>query len=311
MISIIIPFFNEENNLALLYERIVAVLANNPSTSKYEIIFIDDGSTDASFHNVKEIALTQKNVKIVQFKRNYGQTAAMSAGINTSKGKIIIPMDADLQNDPEDIPALLSKLNEGYDVVSGWRKNRKDNFLRTQLSKIANRLISFTSGLKLHDYGCSLKAYKKECFDDLKLYGEIHRFIPLLIYWQGGSIAEIPVKHNPRHSGKSKYGLLRIVKVVLDLITLNFMANYQTKPNYVFGFFGIISAIISLLLFALIAFRIFILHSLDATPVIFLWIFFSISSLYFFLMGIQAEMISRLYFDSDNRKPYNIKSIIN
>jgi len=311
MISIIIPFYNEENNLGPLYKNLQEVLSRKEVAFKHEIIFIDDGSTDKSFEIAKQIALTEKNVKTIRFKKNYGQTAALNAGIKKASGNIIIPMDADLQNDPQDIPALLMKMKEGYDVVSGWRKNRRDNFLRTQLSKIANIIISATSGLKLHDYGCSLKAYKKECFDDLSLYGEIHRFIPLLIYWQGGSITEIPVRHHPRYSGKSKYGLLRIVKVLLDLITLNFMANYQTKPNYVFGFFGIISGIISLLLFGLVSYRVIILHKLEATPVIFLWIFFSISSLYFFLMGIQAEMISRLYFDSDKRKPYNIKEIIN
>jgi len=309
MISIIIPFYNEVGNIELLYRRLQETL--NFFDEGYEVIFVDDGSKDGSFEVAKNIALSNNAIKLIQLRRNYGQTAALQAGIEKSIGEIIIPMDADLQNDPSDIQALIKKLREGFDVVSGWRKDRKDGFVRTLLSRVANCLISRISGLNLHDHGCSLKAYRRENFEGLRLYGEIHRFIPLLIYWNGASITEIIITHHGRHSGKSKYNLMRTFKVILDMITHNFLSNYYTKPNYVFGAFGFLSGFLSILTFCIVSYRVLILKSLEATPMVFLWILFSIASMLFFLMGLLAEMLTRIYFDSEERKPYRIRETVN
>ena len=308
-LSIIIPFLDEVDNLESLYLKLRDALIS--FNKKYEIIFVDDGSEDGSFDVVKKYTTKNKSVKVLQLSRNYGQTAALQAGIDKSSGDIIIPMDGDLQNDPKDIPKLVNKMNEGYDVVSGWRRDRKDGLVRGLLSKTANWIISKCFGLMLHDYGCSLKAYRRECFENLKLYGEIHRFIPLFMYMNGASVAEIPVTHRPRHSGKSKYNLLRTFKVILDLVTQSFMFNYYTKPNYIFGSFGLLFGLLGLIAFCIVIYRVFILGRVEATPMIFTWILCSISSLLFFFIGLLAEMVSRLYFDTDERKPYHIKKTLN
>src|ERR687885_792899 len=245
-ISLLLPVLNEEPNLRPLHAKIDEALAHLGRTA--EIIYVDDGSTDGSLEVLREISRLDPRVRVIALRRNYGQTAAMAAGIDAARGKVLIPMDADLQNDPADIARLLEKLDEGYDVVSGWRKDRKDKMITRKIpSMIANRLISWIGGVPLHDYGCSLKAYRRESLQDVRLYGEMHRFIPIYAAWAGARVTEIPVDHHARTMGKSKYGLSRTLKVVLDLVTIKFMASYQTKPIYVFGTFGIFAFVISML----------------------------------------------------------------
>ena len=235
-ISVFLPVFNESDNLEPMYSKIASSLDELGRNA--EMIFVDDGSTDGSLEVLRMIAAKDERVRVISLRRNYGQTAAMSAGIDAARGGILIPMDADQQNDPSDIKNLLSRLGEGYDVVSGWRKQRKDKlFSRKIPSWIANRVISRIGGVHLHDYGCSLKAYRREVLQDVRLYGEMHRFIPIYAAWAGAKVTEIPVKHHPRTRGSSKYGISRTVKVVFDLITIKFLASYQTKPLYVFGSF--------------------------------------------------------------------------
>src|SRR5438093_21243 len=233
-ISVFLPVFNEEPNLRPLHEKLDRALEQLGRTA--EIIYVDDGSSDGSLDVLREIATEDSRVRVLALRRNYGQTPAMSAGIDAARGEVLIPMDADLQNDPADIKRLLEKLDEGYDVVSGWRKHRQDAFItRTLPSRIANSVISRIGGVPLHDYGCSLKAYRREVLKDVNLYGEMHRFIPIYAAWAGGRVTEIPVTHYPRTAGKSKYGLSRTIKVVFDLVTIKFMASYLTKPIYLFG----------------------------------------------------------------------------
>src|SRR5918993_1432495 len=245
-ISVFLPVLNEEPNLRPLHEKMRAALAELGLAA--EVIYVDDGSTDGSLKVLREIADADPRVRVISLRRNYGQTAAMSAGIDAARGHVLIPMDADLQNDPADIKRLLAKLDEGYDVVSGWRKNRKDKMVTRKIpSMIANRLISWIGGVPLHDYGCSLKAYRRESLQDVRLYGEMHRFIPIYASWAGARVAEIPVQHHARTMGESKYGLSRTLKVVFDLMTIKFMASYHTKPIYIFGSFGMIAIGLSLL----------------------------------------------------------------
>ncbi len=245
-ISVFLPVYNEEPNLPPLHAKLNEALSKLGRSA--EIVFVDDGSTDDSLKVLREIAAKDERVRVVALKRNYGQTAAMAAGIDAARGEVLIPMDADLQNDPADIVRLLEKLDEGYDVVSGWRKNRQDKLITRKIpSMLANRLISWIGGVPLHDYGCSLKAYRRESIKDVKLYGEMHRFIPIYASWAGARVAEIPVEHHARTMGQSKYGLSRTIKVVFDLMTIKFMASYQTKPIYVFGSFGMLAFLISIL----------------------------------------------------------------
>src|SRR3982751_6051807 len=243
-ISVFLPVFDEEPNLRPLHEKMDKALEQLGRTA--EIIYVDDGSKDGSLAILKELAAKDARVRVVALRRNYGQTAAMAAGIDAARGRVLIPMDADLQNDPADIKRLLEKLDEGYDVVSGWRKDRKDKMVTRKIpSMLANRLISWIGGVPLHDYGCSLKAYRRESLEDVRLYGEMHRFIPIYASWAGARVTEIPVEHHARTMGKSKYGLSRTLKVVFDLMTIKFMASYQTKPIYVFGMFGVLAIALS------------------------------------------------------------------
>src|SRR5437667_9699338 len=245
-ISVFLPVYNEEPNLRPLHLKMDEALGVLGRTA--EIIYVDDGSTDGSLEVLKELARLDRRVRIVALRRNYGQTPAMAAGIDAARGNVLIPMDADPRNDPADIAHLLEKLDEGYDVVSGWRKNRQDNLITRKIpSMIANRLISWIGGVPLHDYGCSLKAYRRESLRDVHLYGEMHRFIPIYASWAGARVTEIPVEHHARTMGKSKYGLSRTIKVIYDLMTIKFMASYQTKPIYVLGTFGFLAFLVSLL----------------------------------------------------------------
>src|SRR6267378_4177521 len=247
-VSVFLPVYDEEPNLLPLHAKLDEALKALGRTA--EIIYVDDGSSDGSLNVLRELAGQDERVRVVALRRNYGQTPAMAAGIHAAKGRVLIPMDADLQNDPADIARLLDKLDEGYDVVSGWRKNRQDKLITRKIpSMLANRLISWIGGVPLHDYGCSLKAYRRESLADVKLYGEMHRFIPIYASWAGARVAEIPVEHHARTMGQSKYGLSRTIKVVFDLMTIKFMASYQTKPLYIFGTAGLLTFAVSILSF--------------------------------------------------------------
>jgi len=307
-LSIVIPIFNEEKNINELCSRLIKALDEVDKT--YEIIFVDDGSVDGSFDLLKRVASHNKKVKVIRFVRNFGQTAAMSAGINASKGDILISMDGDLQNDPADIKNLLVKLDEGYDVISGWRKNRQDKLSRKLPSRIANQIISIVSGVHLHDYGCSLKAYKREIIKEIKLYGEMHRFIPIYASWQGAKIAEIPVLHDARRFGKSKYGISRIVKVILDLITVKFMGSYVTKPIYVFGVIGLISIGVGSVIAIFVLVRALFFQGEWVSPLILIAFFVLSMGVLSILIGLLAEISVRTYFESQDKPPYVIKEII-
>jgi glycosyltransferase involved in cell wall biosynthesis len=306
-ISVFLPVYNEEPNLPPLHAKLDEALGKLGRTA--EIVFVDDGSTDNSLQVLREIAAKDDRVRVVALKRNYGQTAAMAAGIDAARGQVLIPMDADLQNDPADIVRLLEKLDEGYDVVSGWRKNRQDKLITRKIpSMLANRLISWIGGVPLHDYGCSLKAYRRESLQDVKLYGEMHRFIPIYASWAGARVAEIPVEHHARTMGKSKYGLSRTIKVVFDLMTIKFMASYQTKPIYVFGSFGMLAFLISVLA-GLYAVFLKLFHKADfvQTPLPILAIVMFAVGIQFLLMGLLAEMLVRTYHESQSKAIYAIR----
>ncbi|MBP9665126.1 MAG: glycosyltransferase family 2 protein [Pyrinomonadaceae bacterium] len=308
-LSLFLPVLDEEENLRPMHAKIAAALDALGKTA--EVIYVDDGSTDSSLEILKEIAAGDQRVRVISLRRNYGQTAAMSAGIDAAKGDILIPMDADLQNDPADITRLLDQLDEGYDVVSGWRKNRQDKLISRKIpSKIANSIISWIGGVHLHDYGCSLKAYRREVIQDVRLYGEMHRFIPIYASWAGARVTEIPVDHHARTMGKSKYGISRTIKVVFDLMTIKFMASYQTKPIYVFGTFGMIAFLLAaiagvwavVLKFEGVS---FILTPLPVIAVVMLAI-----SVQFFLMGLLAELLVRTYHESQNKTIYAVREQI-
>jgi glycosyltransferase involved in cell wall biosynthesis len=310
-LSLFLPVYNEEDNLRPLHEKITASMAALGRT--YEVIYVDDGSSDNSYEVLREIASRDPRAKIVRFRRNYGQTAAMAAGIRAATGEILIPMDADMQNDPADVANLLAKLAEGYDVVSGWRKHRQDKAVTRVLpSMMANRLISWISGVSLHDYGCSLKAYRREVLADVRLYGEMHRFIPIYASWAGARVTEMPVLHHPRLHGESKYGLGRIFKVMLDLITVKFLASYATKPIYVFGGAGFFCMAFSMLtgitaLYLKFAGR----ADFVQTPLPLLTVTLSIMGVQLVLMGLLAEIIMRTYHESQGKLTYHVRNTLN
>ncbi|SRR6266536_989720 len=309
-ISVFLPVYNEEPNLLPLHAKMDEALKKLGRSA--EIIYVDDGSNDGSLQVLRRLAELDKRVRVVALKRNYGQTAAMSAGIDAARGDVLIPMDADLQNDPADIVRLLEKLDEGYEVVSGWRKNRQDKWITRKIpSMIANKLISWIGGVPLHDYGCSLKAYRREALKEVRLYGEMHRFIPIYASWVGARVSEIPVEHHPRTMGKSKYGLSRTLKVVFDLMTIKFMASYQTKPIYVFGSFGMLAFLISFLA-GLYAIFLKLFHKADfvQTPLPILAIVMFAVGIQFLLMGLLAEMLVRTYHESQAKSIYAVRELI-
>lgn len=310
-LSVVIPIYNEEANIPLLMPRLFEALSQMPFS--VEVLAIDDGSTDRSFERLRDEAARRPQLKVIRLRRNYGQTAAMMAGIDHAAGQVLISIDADLQNDPSDIPSLLAKLDEGFDVVSGWRKSRKDaKFRRNLPSRVANWAISAISGVKLHDYGCTLKAYRRDVIKDVRLYGEMHRFIPIYARWSGARVAEIPVQHHPRAHGVSKYGLERVAKVVLDMIVVKFLDRYFVKPIYVFGGVGLASIALSfLVLFIAIWLRLFEHVSLIQTPLPLLSVLFFLVGTTSILMGLLAEMIVRTYFESQKRPPYSIHESLN
>lgn len=309
-ISVTIPIFNESENIPILYAKTRDAL--DALGKSWELILVNDGSKDDSASRLDQVAASDSRVVVIHLSRNYGQTSALMAGLDHATGRIIVPMDGDLQNDPNDIGRLIGKLDEGYDVVSGWRKDRKDAALKRNLpSRIANDLISNVSGVHLHDYGCSLKAYRREVLDGVKLYGEMHRFVPIYASWNGAKVTEIEVTHHPRIHGESKYGLERIVKVVLDLVVVKFLFKYAGKPIYVFGGFALASIAVSFLV-ALWAIwlKIFDGTAFIQTPLPVLSIMlFAIGALAV-LMGLLAEMLNRTYHESQGKPVYRISDIV-
>ena len=318
-ISIVIPVYNEEPNIPELRTRLRESL--DAIGKSWEIVFVNDGSTDRTTELLDDIADTDSRFIIVHFRRNFGQTAAISAGIRFTRGDTVIPMDGDLQNDPRDIGRLLHKMAEGYDVISGWRKKRNDPISKIIPSRVANAIISFVTGVRLHDYGCSLKAYRRDVLKDFFLYGEMHRFVPVYAAMRGARVAEIPVQHSPRIRGKSKYGLGRIGKVLLDLVVVKFFLSFMTKPIYLFGGLGIFFSVCSC--FALIAAIVFKLIPVDsswgpnwhkdfvATPLPLLGCVLGTLGVVMILQGVLAEMIMRTYFESQGKYPYSILRVRN
>ncbi len=308
-VSVVIPVFNEAEGLPTLHASLAAALDLLPHPS--EIVFVDDGSRDGSAAVLEGFALADPRVCVIQLRRNYGQTSAMMAGFQHATGDVIIPMDADGQNDPADIPLLLAKLEEGYDVVSGWRIQREDKALTRRLpSVLANRLISAVMRVRLHDYGCTLKAYRRDVLEGVRLYGEMHRFIPIFASWEGARVAEVPVRHHSRRFGHSKYGLGRVVRVLLDLLTLFFMGRALDRPMQFFGKVGLGALAASLGAFAwALALRFGYGTSLIQTPLPLLAATLGLSGVLFLLLGIMAEVMSRTYYEAQGKPPYKIRSI--
>jgi glycosyltransferase involved in cell wall biosynthesis len=310
-ISIVVPVFNEVENLVDLCQGVRKVLIQLGAT--WEMIFINDGSTDGSHEILDHLAEEDQRVRIIHFKRNFGQTAAMMAGFDHARGEVIIPLDGDGQNDPADIPNMLELLEQGYDVVSGWRKDRQDNYIKRNIPSIfANKLISVVSGVELHDFGCSLKAYKRHVVDGIRLYGEMHRFLPIYASWHGAKIAEVIVNHQPRRTGNSKYGLERVVKVLLDLLVVKFLDRAAAKPMYVFGGCGIFSLAISLLTFLwMIYLKLSNQIAFISTPLPLIVVMTFMIAMMCILLGLLAEMITRTFYESQGKAIYNIRSTRN
>ena len=309
-LSVIIPVYNEEDNIEPLYSSLNDVLLN--LGKPYEIIFIDDGSRDRTRDVLRKLNELDPSCKVIRFRRNFGQTAALAAGFSHAHGKVIVTLDGDLQNDPTDIPKLLEKIDEGYDVVSGWRVRRKDKFLTRRLPSIcANWLISKITGVKLHDYGCTLKAYRREVAQNIDLYGEMHRFIPAMASWMGVSVAEIPVNHHPRRHGSSKYGLSRTLRVMLDLITVKFLLSYATKPLQIFGTIGFVSSFTGFVLASYLSVdKLVFKHALSDRPLLFLAILLILVGIQFISMGLLGEMMVRIYHEGQDKPIYVIKEIL-
>ncbi|MEN6479704.1 MAG: glycosyltransferase family 2 protein [Anaerolineales bacterium] len=309
-LSIVVPVYNEEENIPYLYEQLTAVL--DPLGLEYEIICADDGSTDRSFELLRELAERDHRVKVIRFRRNYGQTAGFSAGFDRAKGDIVITIDADLQNDPASIPALLDKMAEGYDVVSGWRKDRQDAALSRKLpSKIANWLITQVTGVHVHDRGCSLRAHRIEIVKDMRLYGEMHRFIPDIAAWLGARWTEVPVSHRPRKFGKSKYGISRTFRVLLDLITIRYLQGYMTRPIRIFGKWGIVLGGAGFLLGLWLTIqKIFMGQPLGNRPALVLAVLLLVMGVQLVSLGLLGEMVMRTYFEAQDLKTYRVREIV-
>jgi len=310
-VSVVAPVYNEEENIPHLGERLLEVMRT--LGRPFEIVLVNDGSRDRSWAELTKLAKDNPEVKVIDLKRNSGQTAALMCAMDHSTGEIIVPIDADLQNDPKDIPRLLAELDKGFDVVSGWRRQRKDAPIkRNFVSRIANGLISKISGVQLHDYGCSLKAYRWEVLDGVRLYGEMHRFVPIYASWMGARITEIPVEHHPRVHGVSKYGLERIVKVILDLLVVKFLDRHLVKPIYIFGGIGTTSIVLSSIIFLWALYlKLFEGTSLIQTPLPLLSVMFFVTGVMCVLMGLVSEMLSRTYFESQAKRSYAVRSAIN
>ncbi len=310
-LSIVIPAYNEEDNIPILYEKLKGVLER--LGREYEIIFVDDGSVDRTWERLKDIAEKDQRVKLIRFRKNYGQTAAMYAGFQHATGEVIITLDADLQNDPEDIPMLLQKLEEGYDIVSGWRRDRKDPFLSRRLpSMIANWIISKVTGVELHDYGCTLKAYRTDIVKRLELYGDMHRFLPALTKRLGARITEVPVRHHPRIYGRSKYGIGRTIRVILDIFLVKFLNEYINKPMYVFGTVGFALLSLGLLMLLYLVFiKLFLDEDIGRRPLLILSVLFTLAGIQLLSTGIIAELLVRIYYRTKEDKPFVVEEKVN
>jgi len=310
-ISVVIPVYNEEENIEKLYEELKEVLEN--LKLDYEIIFVNDGSTDRTSQILDELAKKDPKVKVIHFRKNYGQTAAMYAGFQYAEGDVVITMDGDLQNDPRDIPKLLEKIEEGYDIVSGWRKNRKDPFLSRILpSKIANWIISKVTGVHLHDYGCTLKAYRKEVAKNFRLYGDMHRFLPAVAKSFGAKVTEVVVNHRPRLYGKSKYGIGRTIRVILDIFLVKFLNDYLNKPLYVFGSLGLTLMGLGFLIMLYLSIeKIFFGASIGGRPLLILGVLLFLSGLQLLSTGIVAEVVIRTYYESKHDVPFKVERLVN
>jgi len=307
-VSVVIPVYNEEDNLPELHQRLVEAM--DSLDLEWEVIFCDDGSRDGSLGILEGLADEDPRVKVVAFRRNFGQTAAMAAGFDHAAGDVVVPMDADLQNDPKDIGRLLETLDQGCDVAKGWRKDRKDNYLkRTLPSRIANGLISWVTGVRLHDYGCTLAAYRREVLKEIRLYGEMHRFIPAYASWAGGEIREVVVTHHPRTRGQTKYGLSRTFRVILDLLTVRFLVAYSAKPAYLFGKLGLTALFLAALSFAWSLTKKLVWGDPVFTdPFFYTTIFLGLAGLQIVLIGLLAELNVRTYYESQGRTPYVIRT---
>jgi glycosyltransferase involved in cell wall biosynthesis len=309
-ISVVIPIFNEGENISPLYQGIKAVMEK--MGAEYEVIFVDDGSNDASNEILQRLAEGDKRIKVIQFRKNFGQTAAIAAGVEHAQGEIIVTMDGDGQNDPRDIPRLLERLEQGYDVASGWRKHRKDPLLKRRFpSALANRLISWLTRVRLHDYGCTLKAYRRDILKDVRLYGEMHRFIPAYASWVGARITEMEVAHHPRTHGSSKYGLSRTTSIILDLITILFLKRYSTKPIRLFGGAGMTLLGLGFLGGLFVLYRKLVWGGIWISPLILISFLFITMGVMFILLGLIAEIIIRTYHESQGKPIYIVKSMIN
>ncbi len=309
-LSVVIPVYNEADNLRPLYDELKAVL--DALGRSAEVLFIDDGSRDRSLEILKEIKAGDPRVRIIRFRRNFGQTAAMAAGFDHARGEIVVTLDADRQNDPRDIPRLLAEIERGYDLVSGWRHRRQDGFLLRRLpSVIANKLISYATDVKLHDYGCTLKAFRREVVKNIELYGEMHRFIPAIASWMGVSISEVKVNHRPRVAGQSKYGISRTIRVILDLITVKFLLSYSSRPLQFFGLFGLICGVTGFGIAAYLTVqKLFFGVGLGNRPILLFAVLLIFIGLQFITFGLLGEMQTRLYHEAQDKPIYVIREII-
>lgn len=306
--SIVIPTYNEEENIIPLYKELNYILKNNPYD--YEIIFVDDGSTDGTFEKLSALHNKNQKIKVIKLRKNFGQSAAMSAGFDYASGDTVITMDADLQNNPADIPSLIKELSNGFDVVCGWRYERKDSFTKRLFSRLANRLRRVWTGELIHDSGCSLRAYKKQCLDDLEIYGEMHRYIPALLTWKGYKIGEVKITHRYRTKGRSKYSWQRLIKGFLDLILVTFWQRYSLRPMHVFGGLGLLLTTISIVTgIYLVVQRTFFNIELADRPLLLLVILMFIVGIQFIVVGVLADIMIRVYYGQSNRKNYSIEKI--
>src|SRR5204862_2915167 len=304
-VSVIVLVYNEIDSVEPLHRELIGVL--EALGTSFEVLYIDDGSRDGSTDKLGQLASRDARVRVVSFRRNFGQTAAVQAGIDYSRGAVLVFLDGDLQNDPHDIPHLLEKIDEGYDVVSGWRRDRHDDATRVIPSKVANWVIGRVTGVSLSDFGCTLKAYRREVIQDVSLYGEMHRFLPVLAAWVGGRVCELEVRHHPRTRGTSKYGLTRTYKVLVDLITLKFISGFSTRPNYVFGGFGLANLALGFLAFDVVAYRVLVLRHYEATPLVFVMMLLLIPGTLSLFIGFLAEIVIRGFYDTPRKPTYYVR----
>jgi len=307
-LSIVLPVFNEQDNLEPLHSRITDAL--KPAGVEYEVVYVDDGSTDGSWRVLKALAAGDPHVRLVRLRRNFGQTAALAAGIRHARRPVVVTLDADMQNDPVDIPRMVAMLDETCDVVAGWRRRRHDPWLSRRLpSRAANLLIRWITGVPLHDSGCTLRAYKREIIRDVSLFGEMHRFLPVLAAWVGARIKEVEVTHHPRTRGMSNYGPMRIFKVFIDLLTVKFIGDFSARPNYIFGGFGLANLVLGAVAFLIVVARALRGH-VEATPLIFVMVLFFITGVLSLFIGFLAEIVIRGFYDAQRKPTYYVREVV-